>query len=1217
MKKNVKVLSAFLAISLITNTFGTISYAESENSTLPEMIETDQVIVQLKEGAASHLENSDLLAIEENGADQLVTLKVPEDETIDAYMNELEDRDDVESVEPDHILQLDYVSNDPYISSRQYHHQKIGADKAWDKTQGSANITVAVIDDGIDLKHTDLLNQIVSPYDVVTKSFSKIAAGNHGTHVAGIVGSSIDNGLLGAGVAPKTSIMPINVFSGEGAYTSHIIEGIHYAVDNGAEIINLSLGNYIYSANLNNAIQYAYDNDVTIIAAAGNDSTNLPSYPASYDNVISVGSTTENDRLSAFSNFGKDIDLTAPGSSIFSTLPNNSFGSMSGTSMASPIVAGVAALILANEPHLSNEEVADRLYSTADDLGSAGFDYYYGNGRVNAKKALLIKDKTVLEVQAVNDSSREVTGYIPYEIENVKITVYNQSGTVLGAAEVHSGLVDFTIAIPQQTAGTILYITVSDNYGKEIDRVELSVSDMTPPAVPIVESVTDKSFIVNGVSEIGSSIAVKTGLNILGTANTNNEGKFSVEIPLQKAGTRLTLTATDRAGNVSEAIEIPVQGKIYTEKNTSRLGHLNSANVRIYENYDNQPEYATAGADYTHEVYYIKKQVIFENEIYYLISRNPSSITGVVGWVKASDMSTHPHVKTDSKAKIYFLKGTGNAYTKAWGGKKNLAFNGLAGQKGKAFAINLTEKVGENIWYRGVINGKTAWVQESQIIFGTENATSRLGHLNSANVRIYENYAKQANYQIAGTEYTNAVYYIKKQAKFEHGTYYLISQNPSSTRGAVGWVKASDMSTHPHLTDDKKVKTFYLNGSGKAYMKAWGGSKDSVYSNLSAFKNREFKVHLTESVGSSVWYRGELNGKTVWIHSSYVASLEESKTSKLGHIRSSKVKIYPKFGNESTALTAGGKYTHAVYYIKKEAILNGQKYYLLSNNPSSAAGVVGWAKEGDITAQAHLVVDKKAKTYYLKGTGSAYTKAWGGNKNLAFERISTYKNEKFEINLTEKVGNAVWHRGKLKGKTVWIHNSYLNKTSLSSTSKYPAPSTKTPGKYVNGILVVNKKYALPSNYNPGVNGTAQKGVNDMLAAAKAQGIKLNPISAYRSYSYQKNLYNNYVRTYGQARADRFSAKPGHSEHQTGLAFDFGGPNQTHWLEDSFAQTAEGKWLYANAHKYGFILRYPKGKESITGYMYEPWHYRYVGLEQATKIKNSGKTMEEYFKVSGK
>lgn len=208
--------------------------------------------------------------------------------------------------------------------------------------------------------------------------------------------------------------------------------------------------------------------------------------------------------------------------------------------------------------------------------------------------------------------------------------------------------------------------------------------------------------------------------------------------------------------------------------------------------------------------------------------------------------------------------------------------------------------------------------------------------------------------------------------------------------------------------------------------------------------------------------------------------------------------------------------------------------------------------------------------------------------------------------------NSSWFKVKYGTKTGWVNSAYLKKPGASD---YPAPSVKTPGTYKSGVLVVNKKYGLPSNYNPGMNAIAQRSANAMLADAKKQGIDLQAISTYRSYSYQAQLYANYIEKYGQNEADRFAAKPGFSEHQTGLAFDFGGKNNNaNWLEGTFGNTKEGEWLAANAHKYGFILRYPKGKESITGYMYEPWHFRYIGGNIAAKVKASGLTLEEYLGV---
>ncbi|MDN5709367.1 MAG: D-alanyl-D-alanine carboxypeptidase family protein [Planococcus sp. (in: firmicutes)] len=214
-------------------------------------------------------------------------------------------------------------------------------------------------------------------------------------------------------------------------------------------------------------------------------------------------------------------------------------------------------------------------------------------------------------------------------------------------------------------------------------------------------------------------------------------------------------------------------------------------------------------------------------------------------------------------------------------------------------------------------------------------------------------------------------------------------------------------------------------------------------------------------------------------------------------------------------------------------------------------------------------------------------------------------------------GRGIWYKVKYGTKTGYVHSGYLAKIGEAEPSKYPAPSTDTPGKYVEDILIVNKKYALPSTYNPGINATAKKALDAMIADAKKQSVILKITSSYRSYWYQNTLYNNYVKKHGKAKADRFSARPGHSEHQTGLAFDLGGVNQAHWFEESFADTKEGKWLASNAHKYGFHLRYQKGKEDITGYMFEPWHFRYIGEANATNIKASGKTLEEYFDILGK
>ncbi|WP_442604245.1 M15 family metallopeptidase [Paenibacillus sp. KN14-4R] len=178
-------------------------------------------------------------------------------------------------------------------------------------------------------------------------------------------------------------------------------------------------------------------------------------------------------------------------------------------------------------------------------------------------------------------------------------------------------------------------------------------------------------------------------------------------------------------------------------------------------------------------------------------------------------------------------------------------------------------------------------------------------------------------------------------------------------------------------------------------------------------------------------------------------------------------------------------------------------------------------------------------------------------------------------------------------------------------------------------VLVNKQFALPDNYEPKdlvypsvpftfnekiekrmMRKEAAGALEQMFAGAKKDGISLAGVSAYRSHKTQVTLFNNYVKKDGEAKAKTYSAVPGHSEHETGLAIDVSGSDGKCAAENCFGDTKEAKWLAVHAHEYGFIIRYPKGKESITGYQYEPWHLRYVGKKLAADVAKNGKTLEE-------
>lgn len=173
-------------------------------------------------------------------------------------------------------------------------------------------------------------------------------------------------------------------------------------------------------------------------------------------------------------------------------------------------------------------------------------------------------------------------------------------------------------------------------------------------------------------------------------------------------------------------------------------------------------------------------------------------------------------------------------------------------------------------------------------------------------------------------------------------------------------------------------------------------------------------------------------------------------------------------------------------------------------------------------------------------------------------------------------------------------------------------------------VVVNKKHKLPDTYIPSplvsIGGVqlrqdAKSAMDDLLAAASVAGYSLKILSGYRSYSYQANLYDSYVARDGKIAADTYSARPGFSEHQLGLAGDVGNSNGSCDLETCFGDSAAGKWIASNAQNYGFIVRYPRGKELETGYQYEPWHLRYLGIDIAKSVYSSGETLDQYYNIT--
>lgn len=291
-------------------------------------------------------------------------------------------------IEPNLRFRAQFVPNDPYWSL-QWGPQKIEADYAWNTTTGDPSILVAVVDTGIDYTHPDLApNYVPLGYDWVNDDEAPMDDHGHGTHCAGIIAAVLNNTVGIAGIA-NVSVMAEKGLDAEGlGWEDDLANAIIHAVDQGADILSNSWGGYGESLLIHDAVQYAYNHSVLVTAAAGNEASSYKLYPAAYDEVVAVTATNQYDDPATWTNFGDWVEVAAPGVNIYSTVPGNSYGSKSGTSMACPHVSGVAALIWSQFPNKSRDWVRAQLRSTADDFGDTGFDKYYGHGRINARKAV-------------------------------------------------------------------------------------------------------------------------------------------------------------------------------------------------------------------------------------------------------------------------------------------------------------------------------------------------------------------------------------------------------------------------------------------------------------------------------------------------------------------------------------------------------------------------------------------------------------------------------------------------------------------------------------------------------------------------------------------------------------------------------------------------------------------------------------------------------------
>jgi serine protease len=405
-----------------------IKYRATSSIQTRKKIETDYNLKPLKQSVAQ---------------DRAVRYQLPNKTSVVEASKEYQQNPNIEYAQPNYIYQLSRVPNDKYYKSsnnssdiQQWGPSNLNLEAAWEQEVGSASVTIAVVDTGIIPDHPDLATNISpygydfidddsKPYDL---SFNSGVRG-HGTHVAGIIGARGDNELGVAGTNWMVTILPIRVLSDNRGDTSTVTAGIEYAVNNGADIINLSLGGDIKDPNLEEAINRAVERGVLVFAAAGNNSDNSVLYPAAYNNVVAVGAVNPENQRSSYSNYGPQLDLVAPGDNIYSTYGHyinpgfeRDYLDLSGTSMATPYVSGIAGLLLAKG--VSPDRVVQRLKTTAHDLGSTGIDEKYGYGLVDAYGAMI--DQNIRVFAATKDGATLTVQSEIKEVANGEVYDLNQ-----------------------------------------------------------------------------------------------------------------------------------------------------------------------------------------------------------------------------------------------------------------------------------------------------------------------------------------------------------------------------------------------------------------------------------------------------------------------------------------------------------------------------------------------------------------------------------------------------------------------------------------------------------------------------------------------------------------------------------------------------------------------------------------------------------------------
>ena len=473
-----------------------------------------------------------------------------------------------------------FTPNDPYAGS-EWHLGKVGAASAWDASQGSG-VTIAVLDTGIDASHPDLVNRMVAGWNFYDNNSNTADVNGHGTAVAGAAVASLNNGVGVAGIAGQSMLMPVRIADANAyAYWSTVAQGLTWASDMGARVANISYSGVAGSSTVQSAAQYMRSRGGLVVVAAGNNGIDEGIAPTS--SMVVVSATDANDVKTSWSSYGSFVTISAPGQDIWTTVRGGGYQAWWGTSLASPVVAGVVGLMMSARPAMGNTQLESLLYSSSTDLGAAGRDSYYGWGRVNAGAAVQAAvTASVADTQPPSASiSAPMNGSTVSGLLAVNVNASDNVGVTRVDLKVNGNVVASDTASPygfsldtlQLPNGSASLVAVAyDGAGNQASSATVGVTvnntvvvapDTTPPVVGISSPANGASVSGNvTVSVAASDNAGPSGLKLALLINGNQVASASGASLSYKWNTTkiaagsytLEARATDAKGNQSSSV---------------------------------------------------------------------------------------------------------------------------------------------------------------------------------------------------------------------------------------------------------------------------------------------------------------------------------------------------------------------------------------------------------------------------------------------------------------------------------------------------------------------------------------------------------------------------------------------------------------------------------------------------------------------------------------